>query len=267
MKTTILVAMTMMVMACGKSQGGDTQRVNVQTDYTDTSSKTEIACPSQTANTAVLFAFGQSNSANSDEHLYSNSDARIINYFEGHCYVASDPMLGATSFDGSVWIPMAQQLIATGNYDNIILITAGYGGSAIQDWVTNGILSPRYAERLLDATSHYQITGFLWHQGESNVGTNPSDYTSWLNQVINQAFTVAPSAKFYVSVATFCQGRSDANIENAQRSIVNGTNILAGPDTDADVPMSMRRSTDHCHLNQLGQETAATLWFNALTGI
>jgi hypothetical protein len=247
----LLMMLTILILGCSKNE-------------TTLAPKIEVECPAQSARTAVFFAFGQSNSTNTGERLYENSDPRILNYFQGHCYIAADPMLGSIEGAGSVWIPLSQRLLAAGTYDQVILISSGVSGSSVQQWAPGGDLSDRYLGRLQDAKNQYTITNFLWHQGESNVGTATMVYENLLGQIISEAFQSSPTAKFYVSITSKCGVDVDhPEVTDAQRAMVNGTNIFQGPDTDTGIPLSMRKP-DHCHMSAAAQEVFADLWFAAL---
>ena len=58
------------------------------------SGKTEVTCPPQDATTAVFLVLGQSNAANYQGQRYQSPDDRVINFSEGHCYIASSPCSG-----------------------------------------------------------------------------------------------------------------------------------------------------------------------------
>src|SRR6187402_2032485 len=56
-----------------------------------------VPCPPQTERTAVLLVLGQSNAANYAGQRYrSNFGTRIVNFFDGQCFVAASPLLGST---------------------------------------------------------------------------------------------------------------------------------------------------------------------------
>ena len=76
--------------------------------YVDVSNKSEVSCPVED-DAYIIIGFGQSNSANYAGHRFEiNKD--IVNFYNGKCYVANDPLLGATGRSGSVWIPLSEQL-------------------------------------------------------------------------------------------------------------------------------------------------------------
>lgn len=263
MKNVVVLITALTMMGCSKSGDNST---TTPPDFTDTSKKIEVACPEQDSNTAVLFAFGQSNASNYAERLYQNADARIINFYNGHCYIASDPMLGASGTEGSVWIPFAQRILNAGTYNQIIIMTSGIGGTAVERWADGGDLHVRYVDRLNEINHAYTVTHYLWHQGEANAmnNTTGAQYKDRIENVIDSALASSPNAKFFVSVATRCDDeRWYYDLENGQRAVVNGVNILSGPDTDNGIPLEMRRP-DHCHMSTAAQEVFADLWFAAL---
>ena len=211
-----------------------------------------VPCPAQTSRTMVALTFGQSNAGNSGEYRH-RAKKNVINFYRGHCFVAQDPLLGSDGVHGSVWGLMGDTL--SDRFDYVILIPAAVGSVTVQDW--NRRLSTRFKER---ATQPYHITHFLWHQGEANWHTDPTDYARELRALAATAGRLA-NAPFFVSVATICQNGPDAAIENAQRSVVDGQRILPGPDTDTLLPQDRK---DGCHFSKLGQEKVALMWANAI---
>ncbi len=226
--------------------------------YSDTSNKTEVSCPTQDGTTAVFFTFGQSNSANYAERSFDNVDARIINYFRGKCYIAKDPLLGAMGSRGSTWIPMSEKLLADGTYTQIIIVASGIGGVKVEeinrDEEAHGIVKGA----LISASANYQITDFLYHQGESNKYSTESQYTIELRTMINWTTSFSPTARFFVSVASLCHSDPYLQVQNAQRAVVNNVSIFQGPDTDSIAPMSFRY--DGCHLGIISQQLVGEEW-------
>jgi hypothetical protein len=205
----------------------------------------------------VFYAFGQSNSANHAAFKFENTDARIINYFNGKCYIAQDPILGATGRAGSVWVPMAEKLLADGKYNTIVIGAGGIGGASIGE-ISQGVGRGLVEGGIKTLSDDYDITAFLYHQGESNRWSTEADYAVEIVSLINWVSVYQSVPKFFVSVTSICESGPYAHVQNAQRSVVNGSSIVQGPDTDAAISYSMR--VDNCHFNKVGQETAGTLW-------
>ena len=75
--------------------------------YSDTSDRARVACHSENTS-IVLLTFGQSISANHGATNYTpHGDVVNFNTNDGQCYLAKDPLLGATSNpsgnSGSIW--------------------------------------------------------------------------------------------------------------------------------------------------------------------
>lgn len=226
--------------------------------YTDISSKIEIPCPNQNVSTAVLFTFGQSNSANYSEIKHSNSDTRIVNYFGGRCYVASDPILGSMGSRGSVWIPMAKKLLDDGAYSRVIIAGAGIGGVSVEQINQDEEAHTIVTNALNSVSQHYDITDFLYHQGESNKHSTEEQYKSGLETLITWTSVYSPSARFFVSVASICNSEPYIQVQNAQRAVVDNVSVFQGPDTDSLVPLSLRY--DNCHFGSNAQNIVGEEW-------
>ena len=251
---TLFLVLPLILTACGKKSGSTTYHFNE-----DTSDRTEISCPVQNNRTMVMFTFGQSNSANALEKKYDNTDTRIVNYFNGKCYIAKDPLLGPDGTGGSQWVATAQKLMASGNYDAVVINAFGVGGTSIKRWSFDGELVNRYQTKI---KTSYTPTHFLWHQGEADVNMSKEEYMSRLTNIIQTAQAAYPSAKFYVSKASYCLDRESSVIRSAQSdpSIINNTSVFQGPNTD-----EILDRWDNCHLSALGQDRVSTIWAGLLS--
>lgn len=247
--------------------------------------KKKIACPKQTSRTLVILILGQSNAGNQAETLFTADNSRIVNYFHGECFIASDPLLGNAGFGGSQWVRAASKIMKSVNsYDKIILIPAAINGSSVKEWAHNSEfaenspsseLQSRGLGILLQETlqsakiNGYKITHILWHQGERDAHKMSAvDYKKYLNQIIHKTRLVFPDSKFYVSIASGCTSTSppDPVIHNAQMTIINNKDhIYQGPNTDLWFSKEYRQK-DGCHLNDLGMAMAAEEWSKIIIG-
>jgi hypothetical protein len=255
MNYLIVFIAVMSLVACETKEA---PRFPVPVEYSDVSGRTMVQCPVQGGRTAFIYVFGQSNSANSGEHKYDNSDPRIMSYYEGACYIAKDPMLGATNTGGSNWIPFAENLIAAGKFDRVVFVTAGYGGARISQWAPGGDL---HHDRLVSRISGvpFDFTHAIWVQGEAERDNTADKYAERLSQIIDVFMGEHQNAKFYLTLTSLCgQHAAMESIRQAQSSAVNGQDVFLGLDTDNDIDPSMRQA-DGCHYNQTGQETFAEL--------
>jgi len=99
--------------------------------------KIEVQRPAQAATSAVLLVIGQSNAANLGQR-YQSPDDRVVNFSEGHCYIASSPLLGADGEYGESWTLLGQKFIGSGLYTKVLLIPAAVGASGVRRWQPEG---------------------------------------------------------------------------------------------------------------------------------
>lgn len=230
--------------------------------------KAQIECPMQTEHTAVLLAFGQSNSANYGGQRYRAIDSRVVNFFNGKCYVAESPLLGAGGSLGESWTLLGNKLIDAGLYQQVVLIPAGIGGSGIRRWAAGGDLNKMLLAVIQEAANTYRITHVLWHQGESDYDfrTPEATYISAFGSIVASLRGAGVTAPVYVSTASFEERYRDWAITNpitmAQAKIPDGKAIFPGPDTDADLNKLDRY--DGVHFAATGQEKFAARWVDIL---
>lgn len=236
--------------------------------FTNTKGKQEISCPQQTDKTVVALVFGQSNSANYDGQRVEQNSPHIINYFDDKCYIASDPLLGATGQAGSVWTLLGEKLLATGRYDNIILVPAGIGGTEIERWEQGGDLNGMLGTVIKKATQRYRFTQMIWHQGESDLtlNTTTNRYKKRFQSMLKSIRHEGVTAPIYVSVASICgdlQTDPDNPVTRAQRELgTSGNGILPGPDTDTLNAFEDR--VDDCHMSYVGMQKFSDLLMKAV---
>ena len=223
-----------------------------------------ISCAGiQADNTLVLFAFGQSISSNSNEKPYPQHE-HVYTLRNGECIAAEDPLPIADGKSGSMWMPLAGKIIEAGLAKNVLLVSIGVGGSAIERWTPTGDLSQHLESNLEMLNNlHIPVSMFLWHQGTSNMGTSAAAYqTNFLaisKTIHDKGFTVP----ILVAIHSRCFGGYDKNLEAAQYSLAqrHQDGLFLGANTNL---LDENYRFDGCHLNAKGQEQAAQLWFNAI---
>lgn len=223
-------------------------------------SREEIECPIQNERTGVLVAFGQSNSANYASHRFMPEDVpNVINWYNGNCFRAQSPLLGATNTGGE-WISRASEfLVENGTYDEVVVVSLGIGGSPVAAWGAGSELNRRLIETLKEISEIYAVTDMVWHQGESdlNWGVGQSQYFSTFESLHNSIRTFSIEAPLFISVASYCNGGEyPNNITKAQQDLANRIDgVQLGVNTDLLVTSGMRH--DDCHFNLQGQNAAA----------
>ncbi|HEY6131371.1 MAG TPA: sialate O-acetylesterase, partial [Halioglobus sp.] len=219
------------------------------------------------ARNAILFTFGQSNSANFGETRYTASENVInFNVHDGKCYVSEDPLFGPDGDTGSVWGRLGDKLIASGVFDHVLLVPFGIGGTTIREWTVNGRLHSRvqFAARQLQLAG-IQPTHILWHQGESDalVGTAASEYNEMFGALVKSLRDYGIDAPVFPAVASICDDLGSDTIRTAQRALpARIAGVYPGPDTDS--LSDMRDRFDYCHFSERGLLAHAVLWKEAI---
>lgn len=226
-----------------------------------TSAHQEISCPHQTQNTGVFVAFGQSNSANHAQHRFSKADLEnVVNYFNGKCYLAQSPLLGATGDDGE-WIALtARKLIDKGVYEKVVVVSSGIGGTSIQRWAAGNDLNDMFIKVLADVSQKYTVTDMIWHQGESDIKqTHKQVYHYYFKSLLQSIRETKVSAPIFMSVASICGAKENWHYPNqiskAQLELTKLAGVELGVNTDEALPINLR--FDGCHFGKSAQEIAA----------
>ncbi|MEZ5503415.1 MAG: sialate O-acetylesterase [Halioglobus sp.] len=212
---------------------------------------------------AVLFIFGQSNSANFGETRYRAAEHVInFNVHDGKCYATEDPLLGPDGDGGSPWGRLGDKLVASGAYDRVLLVPFGIGGTTLGEWTVKGRLHPRvvFAARQLQRAG-IKPTHVLWHQGESDVlqGTTSADYIRMFDALVRALRDYGIDAPVFPAVASVCDNLGSDTIRSAQRALP-GSIPGVYPGADTDTLTDMRDRVDYCHFSQRGLEAHAELW-------
>jgi hypothetical protein len=214
---------------------------------------------------SVLLIIGQSNGGNHGE-TRSTANRAVFNFnpFDGLCYRACDPLLGATGDGGSPWCILGDALIAEGFAQSILLCPLSVGGSTVAEWAPGGT----YQHRMTYGIARLRQAGFepshvLWHQGEADAlyGTSADEYARAFRALVGSLRDLDIRVPIYVATASYFAvpegyGASQAIIRSAQQSLINAEEgILPGPDTDL-----IRDRFDGCHMGRTGLREHAQVW-------
>ncbi|MBY3022373.1 sialate O-acetylesterase [Rhizobium leguminosarum] len=241
-------------------------------------SKTLVACPPQTDRTAVLLILGQSNAANyGGQRHRSNYGARVVNAFDKRCFIAASPLLGSTNTRGEYWTLLGNNLIASGQNDNVILAPLAYSGSEVARWAAGGDFNPVLVDTVKQLQgSGYRITNVLWVQGEADLvmGTTAKAYQERFMSMVDTLRQHGVEAPVYISIASKCLEPSnggfkehipDNAIVRAQLALSKSSHgIREGVNSDALLDGDDRY--DDCHFGGTGGEKASRAWLNLLRG-
>jgi Carbohydrate esterase, sialic acid-specific acetylesterase len=219
--------------------------------------------------TAVILGVGQSNIANEGDagaRYAPKGDVYNFNFFDGRCYVAKDPLLGASIDRSNMLTRLGEFLVERRNYERVLLAPIAHGGTFARDWAPSGRMFPRLEwtlERLRE--SRVGITHILWQQGEAEAAESKPDAQAWMRHFMAMVAAIRASgadAPIYVAQCTICRNDPNETIRAAQRSVVDpAAGIFAGPDIDQ---IGANERYDGCHMSAAGLRHAAELWYDTL---
>ena len=247
--------------------------------YSNLKGKTEVDCPVQNASSAVILVLGQSNSANHSERKFvTQFPRRVINFYQGKCYTAQSPLLGASGLEGEYLTPIGDALIETGIFQNVLIVNTSIGGSKVGDWAISGPLAKRLKITLNSLGLKYKVTNIIWHQGESDFTSKTSlnDYRSSFKSLENSLQKNGVTAPILVVISTICGYNSNWTEKNpvalAQKSLIDDRYIFLGLDADATLGIKDRRPQSpsqepNCHLSERGQSVVSSAIAKKITAL
>lgn len=252
-----------------------------------------VTAPTIDANTAILFIIGQSNAGQHGSGGYISGSRATYDYSGSAFYAARDPLHdpGDAAPDGGPWVVVADGLIGQTGInghiiEKVVIMSRPIGGTVIANWISGGTQFSYLTAQLTSLSSLIGTSGpsvyVIWQQGEADagIGATASPYETKFASLLStiQSYTAAP---VYVSKTTTCIGPRTSDpfdfqhtptnligklagqrqIRLAQATVVNGTTVRAGPDTDAIPP---RWRWDGCHLGGYGLIIEAQGWLTTL---
>ena len=234
--------------------------------------KPAVACPKQTDRTAMLLVLGQSNAANYGGRRFASKHGdKIVNFFDGQCYLAASPLLGSGGTMGEYWTELGNHLIESGKFDTVVIAPVAYPGSIVERWARGGDLNAVLVDTLSKIKADgYAITHVLWDQGELDysLGTSERAYRERFLSMIDTLRGKGVTAPVYLSIASKCvepgngdQRRHSADnpVVRAQLSLSSGEGyIRRGVNTNALLDGLDRY--DDCHIGGSGAEKVAQAW-------
>lgn len=212
----------------------------------------------------VFVSVGQSNAANmSLGYLYSITHVGKVLHLDpanGALYApTADPCYGATGTAGTWLFEMADNLITAGTYDYVIVVgITAIGGIAIEYLAPGslGFLNHRFdvvQARLRDIGLTPSV--FNLRIGESAIGYPEASFRNPMDAMIASVQARGMTQPWLIDISTYHNDIINTGAVAACTNIVNGTDILAGVDTD-----DLTYGTGHrlleggakVHFNELG---------------
>lgn len=219
--------------------------------------------------TLTFVCAGQSNIANACNVPYAPTNVGKVlnlNVWDGALYRYQDPVLGASA-SVACWLGrLGDKLIDADRCDRVVFATIGMGASFVIEHTpgqpeNSKIMAAIERCRALSLS----ISAFMWMQGEADNGnTSQADYTTRLQSVIATPREMGEDAPWYIAQCTLFNNVTSAPIRAAQAAVVNGADVLAGPDIDT---LTGANRWDDTHLSGTGANACADLWMTSLASL
>ena len=224
----------------------------------------QVTCPIRQSAFVVL-AIGQSNAANF-VNTPTRSGPEVLNFYDGKCYRAEDPMLGANGGGGSPW-PRLGDKLAEKTGRKIVFVTHAIGGTTVKEWLENSFDMFDYSVSQLRALSRagLSVDVVLWQQGEADGAGNTGKeaYAKALTALIARYRSQVTSAPWIVAIVSRLGNETNVNVRAAQRQVIAGDpKVHEGPDTDK-IWGEFNRY-DGAHFNANGARQVADAWLKAI---
>ncbi|MBR0191077.1 MAG: autotransporter-associated beta strand repeat-containing protein [Thermoguttaceae bacterium] len=230
----------------------------------------------------IFITAGQSNSTNCGDIRQTSTSGFAFAYnpatgqWEKNCDVQYGPLDGSNK--GSTW-PSFADTLAEEEGVPVATYSVGFSGTNISQWIndekggisTNMLNAIRFLNENADG-----FAGILWHQGESDKGTDEQVYYDKLNQLIDRTREAAGDDELPWGVAIASadgSGNTYENVTNAQRRVIaDDPNIFEGVNTDEFCAIDREHASDpdyetlrgtngnSIHLSDKGLTEAGRLW-------
>lgn len=213
----------------------------------------EVDCPDP-QDSFHLVLFGQSNIANSVGHRFAVPEGkRVLNRFKGKCYVARDPMLGATGGAGSIAIPLAAAIETD---KAVVVSTFGVSNSRAEDWVEGGRVHEHFLGQMESLQAAPSAPDFLvWMQGEADRFQDIPAFQESLADVMQQVQSAFPQTPLGITGTSYCGAKPDQRVVEAQRAVAEELDLIWLAETDQFSGEEDRY--DACHLSERGARKVA----------
>jgi hypothetical protein len=226
----------------------------------DISDREEVPCAQ---GGPVVLVLGQSNAANFVGERF-RSRLGALNWYDGKCYIADGPMLGADGTGGSVWPLVGDGLIKARSATFVTFVVLALGGTSSADWTDERGLGALLDRRLTQyKAAGLKITHAIWHQGESDFDTAPTLYRRRLERIFGRIRTAYPDVRLIVAQTSICgdkvHAQSRAEILQVQAALSGSS---PGPNTDLINMYGDRYDT--CHFSGQGARKLAAAWVKSL---
>lgn len=223
----------------------------------------------------VLLIAGGTNASFFGETKQKTTTGKVV-YFDGANWkLCEDPLpaVDPQGNGGAPWCLIGDDVV-NGFGAPVAFVPIAWSGTTMSQWQQDATTSPggpgalynRFMERM-KMFGPSGVRAVLWHGGEHDAATNvsTSDYADGLKKLIAASRTSAGfQVPWIVAKATYPAPAASAGpIRAAQASVIDGSTIFAGPDTDT-ITGAYRDQQYGFYFSAAGIAGARQLWDGAI---
>lgn len=222
----------------------------------------EISCAAmKSEHPRYLLVLGQSNAANHGERLEGDAAHRIFLIHQGKCYLASNPLPGATGRGAAPWSRLPE-LLAPGK---VAILLVALESTSIRQWSEPGFVQWILRRQIEGAQAQgIRFDLVLWQQGEADARdrTSAGTYRRDFQRLRAALRARGVEAPVMAALSTRCRQYDGSAIRQALLAeSEDSRDVVPGPDTDR---LGDALRFDGCHFSARGLDAAARLWAEKL---
>jgi hypothetical protein len=211
-----------------------------------------------------ILVIGEGSSSNCNSHSFTEVPGVYQIGLAGTIKSARDPFEWADCKNGSVWIPLGQEMISAGIADNVIFMPVGLARTKARDWLEGGRAFKKLMTVIATVKQHnIKFDYAFWQPGFSDSGASEAQHVNELGRVIKFVSLNINVDKWIIAQGAGCGVSTDPDIESAQLEVAGNRlfNRFPGPNTGS-LGGAYRSNT--CNFNERGQRKLAKLWLGSL---
>ena len=214
-----------------------------------------VACP---ADAMVILVVGQSHGANYVSERFAGRPG-VFNAYQGQCYRAHDPLLGAEGVKGNLWTVVGNDVVAARLAPAVVILNPSIGSSKLHQWIPQGSLNAYLGTSITGLPKGLTISHVAVQIGEGDYqeGTSARKFRKGLGELVKFLRAQGVTAPVFVArESLYCSvARADNPIARVQRTF-RADGVFPGPNMDA-LPFGR---DDGCHLSGSGAKDFASQW-------
>jgi hypothetical protein len=211
----------------------------------------------------VFIGAGQSNSTNCGQEKIRQSSGMVSSFSGTGWQLGDDPQPGVhdNSSGGSYWPAFGDAMYAEYQVP-IGIASTGHSGTSVNQWAPGGELC-RWTTGRMKQLGPNGFRAVLWHQGESDIGMQPDEYTRKMTALIRETQKVAGwDVPWFVAQVSYHNPNqvSFPNPRAAQKKLWETGVALEGPDTDTLTGDNRDEGGKGIHFSPKGLKAHGKLW-------